>query len=462
MRPDRAFRMKPAKSGRPKLTQGPEGRVVLSLMYPTLLGMIATTSYNLADTYFIGQLGPVELAAVSFTFPVVFFIGSVTIGLAHGTAAVCARLFGAENIDDIGRVALHAMLLAVAVGLVFLAIGLLTIDPLFRLLGAQDETLEIIRPYMRIYYYGGVFLVIPLIVNPVLRAAGDARTPAIIVSTFAIVHLVLAPFLIFGWLGAPKLGVEGAAVATVIANAGMTVATLWVVRFREHLMSFTSLSPHLILDSWRRILHVGLPSAAATVITPLTVAFITSQVAQFGHEAVAGYGVASRVESVAALVLMALSVAVTPFVGQNFGARKYARVNAGIRWSERFSLVYGLIVALILGLFGTAIAGAFTDSEMAISTAGLHLRIVPISYMALGVAMTATSSFNAIGRPMPGMIISMTRTILVYAPMAFVLARLFGLTGVFAAACTANFVAGALGYTLIRRVFGGFQPAESN
>jgi Na+-driven multidrug efflux pump len=233
----------------------------------------------------------------------------------------------------------------------------------------------------------------------------------------------------------------------------MTIASISVVYFREHLISFGSLSVHLLWDSWRRILHVGLPSAASTAIGPLTMAFITSQVAQFGQEAVAGYGVASRVESLITLVLMALSVAVTPFVGQNYGARKPDRVNNGIRWSWRFSLGYGLCVALILALSGSVIASAFTDNQTAIDTASLHLRIVPISYLALGVAMTATSSFNAIGKPMPGLFISMTRTILVYAPLAFLFARLFGLTGIFAAACAGNFVAGTCGFLLSQKVF---------
>jgi len=142
--------MKPEQQERPRLTQGSEGRALWSIMYPMLLGMIAMVSYNIADTYFVGQLGAPELAALSFTFPVAMFVGAVTVGLGHGTSSVCARLFGEENITDVGRVALHAILLGVVTGLAFLVVGLLTIDPLFRLLGADDSTLTIIHRYMRI------------------------------------------------------------------------------------------------------------------------------------------------------------------------------------------------------------------------------------------------------------------------------------------------------------------------
>lgn len=423
-------------------------------MLPMMFGMIALFSYNIADTYFVGQLGTMELAAISFTFPVGFIVGAMTMGLGIGTASVCSRLFGAQNLEDVERVAVHAMLLGLAFGLVILAIGLMTIDPLFRLLGADEETLPIIHRYISIYYWGGIFLVVPMITNSVLRASGNAKTPAQIMTIAAVSNIILDPILIFGLFGMPRLEVEGAAIATVLSNAGTMVASILAIVFKDKLVTFRHLWPSEIIDSWRRILHVGLPSMASSLIAPVTTAFITYQVAQFGVEAVAGFGVASRVEGVSLLALMALSGAITPVVGQNYGALKYDRVQLGVNWCYRFSLIYGLCVAGILALSSGYIVGAFTESPRAIDAANLHMRIVPISYLGLGFAMTVNSSFNAIGKPIPGMFVSMTRTILVYAPLAFLFARLFGLVGVFAAACTANFIAGGVGFVWFRMVFG--------
>lgn len=418
-----------------------------------LMGMVALISYNIADTYFVGQLGTLELAAISFTFPVSFIVGAITMGFGIGTASVCSRLFGAEKLEDVGRVTIHAMLLGILTGVIVITTGLNTIDPLFTLLGADDTTLPIIHRYMRIYYFGGIFLVVPMITNSVLRASGDAKTPAMIMTTAAIINIVLDPILIFGLFGFPRLEVEGAAIATVLSNVGTLIASISAIYFRDHLISFGSLSLNLLLDSWRRILHVGLPSMTSSLIAPITTAFITYQVAQFGQEAVAGFGVASRVEGLSLLAMMALSAAVTPFVGQNYGAQLFDRVHNGVNWCYRFSLVYGLTVAAIMALASGYIAGAFTDDETAVATANLHMRIVPISYLALGFAMTANSSFNAIGKPMPAMFVSLTRTILVYAPLAFLFARLFGLIGVFFAACTANFVSGTVGFVWFTKVF---------
>ncbi|MDJ0926369.1 MAG: MATE family efflux transporter [Gammaproteobacteria bacterium] len=442
-----------AAAGGPRLTQGPIGRSILSLALPMMFSMIALISYNLADTFFIGQLGTLELAAISFTFPIGFIVGSITMGFGIGTSSVASRLFGAEKRDEAARVTLHAILLGFLTGIVVLTIGVLTIDPVFRLLGADDTTLPIIQRYMRIYYFGGIFLVVPMMTNSVLRAAGDATTPAKIMSIAAVLNIVLDPILIFGLFGVPALGVEGAAIATVLANIGTMIASISIVYFREKLISFQGFDLHLIVDSWRRILHVGIPSMTSSLIAPMTTAFITYQVAQFGQEAVAGFGVASRMEGLSLLALMALSAATTPFVGQNYGARHFDRVQDGVNWCYRFSVFYGLTVAAILAVSATWIATAFTDNENAIATATMHMRIVPISYAVLGAAMVVNGAFNAIGKPMPAMWVSLTRTALVYAPLAFLFARLFGLVGVFAAACTANFIAGTLGYTWFRSVY---------
>jgi len=444
--------MKPG-SNRMNLTDGPVGKSIRSLMFPMMMGMIALFSYNIADTYFIGQLGTEELAAISFTFPVAFIVGAVTMGFGIGTSSVCARLFGANKLEDVERVAVHAMLLGLVTGLAVIVLGLSTIDPLFRLLGADDTTLPIIRRYISIYYWGGIFLVVPMINNSLLRASGNAKTPAQIMTIAAVSNVILDPILIFGMFGMPRLEVEGAAIATVLANAGTMVASVIAIVFREKLVSFRHLWANRILDSWRRILHVGLPSMASSLIAPVTTAFITYQVAQFGHEAVAGFGVASRVEGVSLLAMMAMSAAVTPMVGQNYGALNYQRVQDSVNWCYRFSLVYGLAIAAFMAASSEYIAGVFTQDPMAIATANLHMRIVPISYMGLGAAMTVNSAFNAMGKPFPAMFVSMTRTILVYAPLAFLFAHLFGLIGVFVAACTANFVAGGIGFTWFRIVF---------
>jgi putative MATE family efflux protein len=439
--------------GSARLTEGPISTAVFSMMVPMLLGMVALVVNNLAGALFIARISTDQLAAMSFTFPVSFIIGSIAMALGVGTSSVAARLFGAGKRDEVRRITGHAMLLAIACGAVVLAIGLLTIDPVFRLLGADDRMLPLIHSYMKIYYWGGIFIVAPMIANSVLRASGDAKRPAMIMTCAAILNVVLDAVLIFGLFGFPRMELRGAALGGVLSNAIMLFASGYFVMHREHLVSVRNFMPELITDSWRRILHVGLPSLTSSLVAPLTSAFITSQVARFGHEAVAGAGMAGRVEGLTLMALMSLSAALTPFTGQNFGAGRLDRVREGVRFAYRLSLFYGVSVAVVMFVAGGWIADLSNLSGAAKAAALLQMHIVPVSYMALGCSMAVNGALNALGKPMAAMFVSLSRTILVYAPLAWLLPILFGLKGIFIAAAAANFISGGIGVAWFRLAF---------
>jgi Na+-driven multidrug efflux pump len=165
---------------------------------------------------------------------------------------------------------------------------------------------------------------------------------------------------------------------------------------------------------------------------------------------VAGFGMASRLEGMSMLAMMGLSAAMTPFTGQNFGAQRLDRVREGVNFAYRFSLVYGLSIAVFMQLFGGLITNLFGLEGQAKETALLQLHIVPLSYMALGCAMTVNGALNALGKPMAAMWVSMSRTIAVYAPLAWVLSHFFGIIGIFIAAASANFISGGIGTLWLR------------
>jgi putative MATE family efflux protein len=447
--------MKPAGNRGARLTEGPIGKSLFSLMVPMMLGMVAILINNVAGAFFIARISTEQLAAVTFTFPVSFIIGSIAMSLGTGTSSVVSRLFGSGNRDEVRRITGHAMLLAVASAIVVLAIGLLTIDPLFRLLGADENTLPMIHSYMKIYYWGGIFIVAPMIANSVLRASGDAKRPALIMTTSAVLNIIIDPILIFGLFGFPRMEIQGAALGGVISNAIMMFASGYFVMHREHLVSIRNFMPQLITDSWRRILHVGLPALTSSLVAPVTTAFITSQVALYGHNAVAGYGMAGRLEGLTMMAMMSLSAALTPFTGQNFGAGRLDRVRDGVHFAYRFSLIYGISIFIFMLVAGGLLADAFGLAPEARASALLQLHIVPISYMALGCSMAVNGALNAIGKPMVAMFVSLSRTIMVYAPLAWLLSHYtsLGLTGIFVAAATANFVAGGIGVAWFRLAF---------
>ena len=437
----------------PKLTVGPVSGSILSMMLPMALGILVMIGNGLVDAYFIGQLGYAQLAAVSYAFPVWFVAAGIVMGLGTGTSSVLSRFIGAGDTKSVKQIATHSMILAVLAGAVVTAIGLLSIESLFGLLGANEETMPFVKSYMTIYYWGSLFLGIPFIGNSILRANGDAKTPSLLVAFSAIVNAVLDPILIFGWFGFPEMGVAGAALASVISTVAFLLASLWVLIFRDNLLTSIGHSLSSMISSWKQVLHVGLPAIASNLIAPVSSALVTALVSTYGQEAVAAYGLAGRIEALVIVLLMALGGATAPYVGQNYGAKKFDRLVDGFKFSARFALFYSIFCILLLYFISSTILGVFTDNEDVIRLAMIQLMICPWGYGFLGIASICNGSFNAFARPLPAMTISISRTLVIYVPLAYLLAYYFGFQGIHIAQVLANIFAGCVAIVWYRKVF---------
>ena len=437
----------------PKLTVGPVSNSILSMMLPMALGILVMIGNGLVDAYFIGQLGYAQLAAVSYAFPVWFVAAGIVMGLGTGTSSVLSRFIGAGDTKRVKQIATHSMVLAVVAGAVVTLIGLLSIESLFGLLGANEESMPYVKSYMTIYYWGSLFLGIPFIGNSILRANGDAKTPSMLVAFSAIVNAVLDPFLIFGWYGFPEMGVAGAALASVISTVAFLFASLWVLIVRDNLLTAIGHSLKSVISSWKQVLHVGLPAIASNLIAPVSSALVTALVSTYGQEAVAAYGLAGRIEALVIVLLMALGGATAPYVGQNYGAKKFDRLVNGFKFSARFALFYAIFCIVFLYFGSTTILGVFTDNEDVIRLALIQLLICPWGYGFLGIASICNGSFNAFGSPLPAMTISISRTLVIYVPLAYALAHYLGFQGIFIAQVLANIFAGCVAIVWYRRVF---------
>jgi len=428
------------------LTEGSIRDRLTQLTLPMVGGIFAIVAFNLADTYFVGQLGTRQLAAMSFTFPVVMTLGSLAMGLGIGASSIIARAIGEGDRSRVQRFTTNSLTLGVAMVALLATIGLLTIDPLFSALGAGPDVLPFVRQYMQIWYFGMVFLVIPMVGNSAIRAAGDTGTPSLIMIFSAGLNILLDPLLIFGWAFFPEMGLMGAAWATVISRATTLVASLLVLKFKEKMLSAHWPDAQETLWCWKDILSIGLPAAGASMITPISIGIVTSLLAVHGQLAVAGFGVASRVESFAMIIMMALAASIGPFVGQNWGAHQYGRVNKALKQSYLFCLFWGALVAIMFTGTARWIVSLFTVDEAVIAIATTYLWIVPISYGAAGIIQVASNAFNALGKPTPAVVITVLRMLVLYIPLAYVGSHLFGPIGIFGAATVANAIVGVGAY----------------
>jgi putative MATE family efflux protein len=433
-----------------RLTQGSVGRHLVDMAVPVLFGIFTMMGQAFADMWFIGRVGDRELAALSFAFPILMIVTSIAIGLGAGTSSVVARAIGAHNHRRARRLATDSLILSFGITAIVSFIGYMTIKPLFTLLGAPPDMIPLIASYMNILYAGVPFVVVGMVGMSSMRATGDTRLPSMLMVIASIANVILDPILIFGVGPIPAMGLQGAAMAALIARAAIFGGTLYFMRTRLDMLTFNKPDPGELRSSWKDVLHVGIPAAATNAIIPVATGVITAMLARYGPEAVAGFGVASRVESLTLVLFYALSAVIGPFVGQNISAGRSDRIYEALRLCLFFCLGTGLVITVLLALSAGFIPTLFSDNPQVTDVSTLFLVIAPISYGAYGIVMVMNASFNGMGKPMPAVHISVARMAVIYVPLAFIGERFFGITGIFVAYAIANILTGLIAYTWAR------------
>jgi len=444
------------------LTTGPVSTRLRRQAMPMAMGLVAFISFDAVDLFFVSKLGDKPLAAISFTFPVIWLISSIIIGFEAGAASCISRAVGKNDTQSARRQTTDTAALAGIVSLILCVVGLLTINPLFRLLGATDELLPLVHDYMGIWYWSAPASAITWTCLASIRARGNSMLEGKIIALAALLNAVLDPVLIFGLFGFPQLGIAGAALATLLSSGLVMVGTLVYlhVNLRIFATPFTALAN--VLDSWRQMLQVGLPAMLTNAIVPVSNGVAVAMIAGYGVDAVAGYGIAIRIEPLALIAFYALSAVTSPFMGQNFSAGKIDRLEEARRVIGRFCTIYGMCIALLLAILARPITGLFTDTAAIQQVAVEYLWIMVISYGSYGIVMAICAAFNGVGYPIPGLIISISRAVIVFLPLAFLGRWLIGLNGIFIAAAVSNILIAVFGYLWlgrnIRRVKNGLGP----
>ena len=436
-----------------KLINGSVRQGLFTLAIPMVFGILSILAFNLIDVFFISKLGTIELAAISFTFPVVIFIGSIAMGLGTGTSAVVSRAIGEGNREKLIKLTTHGILLSIFIVIIFVVLGFLTMRAVFSLLGTPFLMFPLIREYMNIWYIGMVFLVVPIVGNNALRAAGNMVYPALIMVIGATINAILDPIFIFGLFGFPRLELKGAAIATVLARAITLILSLLVLRYKEKMIDFSKHKIKEIIFSAKEILYIGVPVAITNVLVPLSIGVLTRIAANFGPRAVASVGVGTRIEAFALVLVMALSSVLVPFIGQNLGANKIERICRAKHYSVWFSLMWGAICWMIFLIVGRQISSVFTGDPKVAMGITHYLWIVPIGYGFQGIFMVINASFNAVNKPFLSSALHVVRFFILYVPLCYFGAKLFGLNGAFWGVCLSNIAAGTLSLVLIKHKF---------
>lgn len=406
------------------ILEGSLPRVLLRLAWPVMLGNTIQVIYNLTDTFWLGRLSAEAVAAISISFPIIFFLIAIGGGMTMAGTTLVAQYTGAGDVKGASRISGQLLVVMTGLAILMSISGILFSERLLLFLGSPPEIIQDARDYLNIIFGGILFMFFFFVFSSLLTGWGDTKTPMKLKIFTALLNILIDPFLIFGWWVFPPLGVAGAAYATVFSRSIAGFYGLYIL-FKKK--SGLSLTPQDLVPDWtliKKIFIIGFPAAGEMSIRSLGMMAMMAMVARFGAMAVAAYGIASRILSLVILPSMGLSMATSTVVGQNIGSDQMERAEQST-WISA-AITFGLMstCGLIAILLAPSIVGIFTHQGEVIAMGTDFLKIVGFSFGFMGIEMVIGGSFRGAGKTLIAMIISL----IVLWGLTIPLAQIFGLT----------------------------------
>lgn len=409
------------------LTTGNERKLILEFAAPMLLGTIFQQLFSIVDSIVVGNfIGKEALAAVGASFPVIFVMVSMIIGLVMGTTIVISQYFGAGDLTKVKRAIDTMYIYSTVAGVISTVIGLLIAEPLLRLLDLPENILPGAVQYLRIYLSGMLIFFGYNGTSAVLRGLGDSKTPLyfLIIATVANIIFVLLFVAVFEW------GIAGAAYATLLANAvAFGLAIYWLNRTHKLIrIGFRGLT--FDKEIFRQSIKIGLPTGIQQTLVALGGLALLGIVNQFGTDVIAGYSVASRLDAMALIPAMSFSQALSTFVGQNIGANKTERIRTGLIATLKMSGIVTIVTSLVVIFGGHLLMSLFTKDEAVIVAGDQYLTIVSASYILFTLMFIYNGVLRGAGDTLLPMFFSLLSLWIIRIPIAWFLSERIGSVGI--------------------------------
>ncbi|WP_266181395.1 MATE family efflux transporter [Dyella humicola] len=402
------------------LLHGPLLPQLIRLALPTVAVLFMTTLLSVAETYFVSSLGLKAIAAASLVVPVMLLMTTVaSAGIGGGVSSAIARAIGARRQGEAESLAWHAVVIGAVGGGLFSLVVLLAGPALYRSLGGSGSSLDQAVLYSNILFGGAISFWMMLLLQAALRGAGNVKVPALTIMGSAVAGLILSPVLINGWLGAPRMGVAGAGIAQVLCS--IAALAVVIVYMRSPSSTLRLRRYPLQRQHFNAILGVGLLSSINVVMLAISVTALTAAAGAVSVAAIAGYGIASRLEMLLSPVMFGCGTAAITLVGTNLGAGNVVR-------ARRVAIVNVLFVAGVVGLVGLFVSlfpqawlGLFTHDSAVIAVGAQYLHVVAPFYVVLGVIFELYFAGQGARRILWPMTASVVRCIFALTAMVLVL-----------------------------------------
>ena len=418
-------------------TVGKEARLILQFSVPLVLGNIFQNLYNVVDSIIVGRfLGKEALGAVGASFPIIFALISMVIGVGSGASTVVSQYFGAKKIEEVKRTIDTIFVFFLISSILITILGILLSKHIFILLGLPGDILPQAVSYLRIYLLGMFFFFGFAGISSILRGLGDAKTPLyfMLIATINNILFDLLFVVVFKW------GIEGAALATIISEGGAFITAAIYLNKRHPIIKLSIRKYIFDRDIFRSCIRIGLPTGFQQSFVAFGMMAIMSIVNGFGTSAVAAYSAAMRIDSFVKMPAITFSSALSTFVGQNLGAFQEQRAKTGLRATLIFSTIYCIFVSLLIIVFGQNIMSLFTQDPEVIKIGQDYLVIVSSFYLLFSIMFSFTGFLRGAGATLIPMITTFTALYLIRIPAATLLSGIIGVNGIWWAEPMGTFV----------------------
>jgi putative MATE family efflux protein len=421
---------------------------LLKLSVPAIIAFTFHTTFNFVDRLFVSRLGAVELGALGMAFTVQSILITIGSGTGIGASSLIARFIGAGKKNKANNAAEHSLLIILGLSLFFTILGPFLTRPLFVLLGASEQMLPYILSYINIILYGSFFQFFAMVGNGILRGEGNTVTPMQVMILGTLVNIVLDPLLIFGIGPFPALGVQGAAIATVIGRAVSCILLAVSLFGKKNIVALNMKVFRFEGSILRGIFAVGGPTIVGQLSNSLGLSLLFILLRPYGDMAKSAFTLGFTYQQVAILPIIGIAQGTLTMTGQNFGAQRFQRVKSVVQKSLLFCMGIMSVFALVMIVGREPLVRVFSDVAEVIRIGRTMLLIFAVGFPFLAARFILSSFFQGLGKGFTAFVINFSYIILFAMPLALLLSRLIGIEGIWSALVLGNLLSSVLGAVL--------------
>lgn len=409
-----------------RMTKTPIPRLIGELAVPTIISMLVTSFYNMADTFFVGKINTSATAAVGIVFPLMAMIQAFGFFCGHGSGNYISRQLGAHNFEDASKMSATGFVTAFVLGLGILVVGFLFTDPLLRIMGSTETILPYARSYMRIILIGAPYMTASLVLNNQLRFQGSAFYSMIGITTGAVLNIGLDPLFIF----VLDMGVAGAALATIISQfVSFCLLIAGTFRGGNLRLNLRDFSPSL--KYYQNIVKGGAPSLFRQGLGSFATVCLNLMAGPYGDAAIAAMSIVTRISQFAASVVIGFGQGFQPVCVFNYGAKLFKRVQEGFWFCVKFCTSVLLVAAVCGWIFSPNLIGIFLKTDpLVIEYGSQALRLQALTFPLVGWITIANMMLQTIGKTVKASLLAMSRQFLFFVPVILTLPGFLGILGV--------------------------------